>query len=295
MIDMHCHSTCSDGKFSPIELLQMAEKEGLEYFSITDHDSVESCETILNIDTKKYFSGKFVLGAELRFLHKGQQLEVLCFGYDYNKIKDAYWVSKGCYHNLKKGLLENLLDKAKDLGFIYDNIEYKEDIKPERIFYDELLKHEENLHILAEFNVKHSGDFYRKLIASPQSPMFFDSTPYSPSFEEIVNLVHSCGGVAVLAHPFGVYNLTNPKETLEELLSKNLLDGIECMHANMNEEQTEYLKDLCKKYNLVMTGGSDFHGYPGQVFARANEGSTQIPTELLQKFLNKVNPNGILG
>lgn len=288
MIDMHCHSTCSDGKFSPIELLQMAEKEKLDCFSITDHDTIASCETILNIDTKKYFSGKFVLGAELRFLHKGRQLELLCYGYDYNKLKDTYWVSKNCYHNLKKGLLENLLLKAKDLGFVYDNVEYQEDIKPERIFYDELIKHEENLPILQKFDVKHSGEFYRKLIANPKSAMFFDSTPFSPSFDDIADLVHSCGGIVVLAHPFGVYGLENPEQTLEEIISTRKLDGIECMHANITPEQTKYLIDLCQKHNLVSTGGSDFHGYPGQIFARANWGQDKIPTPLIQKFLKKV-------
>ncbi|MBQ3048269.1 MAG: PHP domain-containing protein [Clostridia bacterium] len=288
MIDMHCHSTCSDGKFTPIELLKMAEQNKLNYFSITDHDSVASCEQILNVDIKKYFSGKFILGAELRFLYKGEQLELLCYGYDYNKIKDSFWVSKECYHCLKKGLLESLLVKAKDLGFKYNLIEYNPNTKPESVFYNELLKYEQNLPILQSYKIKHSGDFYRKLIASVDSPIFFDSTSYSPTFDEIVELIHKSGGLAILAHPFGVYNLKNPKQTLNELIALGKLDGIECMHANMTQEDTEYLLDICKKHDLVSTGGSDFHGYPGQVFAKANFGKNDITDHLIDKFLQKL-------
>lgn len=100
--------------------------------------------------------------------------------------------------------------------------------------------------------------------------------------------------LAVLAHPFGVYKIDNPKEVLEELLQKNKLDGLECMHADITDEQTEYLLDLCKKHNLISTGGSDFHGYDGQKFARANKGQNKIPTALISKLLEKINSNGII-
>ena len=292
---MHCHSTCSDGGLTPTQLLQLAEKNKLDYFSITDHDCVDAYKELLNIDTKKYFSGKVVLGAELRCLYKGTQLELLCYGYDYNKIKDSYWVNKDYYHDLKKGLLETLMQKAKLVGFEYKTIEYNPEIKPERLFYDELLKYSNNLKILESYNIKHSGDFYRRLIADPQSPMFFDSSKYSQTVEQLADFIHSCGGVAVLAHPFGVYNLPNPKEDVEAIAASGKIDGIECMHANMTKENTKFLLDLCNKYNLVSTGGSDYHAYNGQCFAKANWGTQDIPTSILEKFIKKVNPKNILG
>lgn len=292
---MHCHSTCSDGRFTPIELLQLAEEKHLDYFSITDHDSVDAYKQLLNIDTKKYFSGKIVLGAELRCLYKGNQLEILCYGYDFDKIKDVNYVQREFYHDLKKSLLNNLLEKSKLLGFEYKNIDYNPNIKPESDFYNELIKYPNNLLILQKFEIKHSGDFYRKLIADPQSPIFFDSTKYSQSLDELVDLIHNCGGIAVLAHPFGVYNLKNPKEVVETIASLSKIDGIECMHANMTEENTRFLLDLCKKHNLVSSGGSDYHAYKGQSFAKANWGSQDIPNSLLDGFLKKINPKNILG
>ena len=295
MIDLHCHSTCSDGFYTPIELLQLAEEKKLDYFSITDHDSVDAYKQLLNIDTKKYFSGKIILGTELRCLYEGNQLELLCYGYDFEKIKDVYWVQKESYHGLKKALLQTLLEKAKDLGFEYGNIDYDPNTKPETVFYNELIKNANNLPILNRFEVKHSGDFYRKLIADPKSPMFFDSTEYSLTFEQLADLIHSCGGMAILAHPFGVYNLENSKEVAQKLAASGKIDGIECMHANMTEENTKFLLDLCQKHNLVSTGGSDYHGYSHQFFAKANWGKQDIPSSLIGAFLKKINPKNILG
>lgn len=295
MIDMHSHSTCSDGIFSPIELLKKAEEEKLNYYSITDHDSVSAYEELLNINTKQYFSGKIVLGSEIRFIYKGSQMEMLCYGFNYNKLKDNYWVNKQAYHNLKKALLKNILEKAKLLGFKYNKIKYDENTKPEKLFYLELEKHEENKKILESYQIKHSGDFFRKLISSPKSPMFFDATNYALNFDTVTELIHNAGGIAILAHPFGVYNIENPKEVINELISTGKLDGLECMHSNITPEQTEYLLNLCQKHNLLSTGGSDFHGYENQFFARANWGKDKMPTSLLTNFLTKLNPNGVIG
>ena len=295
MIDLHTHSTCSDGKFSPIELLKKAEEEKLDFYSITDHDAVSAYEELLNINTKKYFSGKIILGSEIRFVYKGSQMEVLCYGYDYNKLKDNYWLTKDCYHAIKRALLKNLIEKAKLVGFEYNNVEYSTETKPETLFYAELNKHEKNKEILEQYKIAHSGDFFRKLIANPTSPMYFDPTNYSLSFEEATKLIHDANGIAILAHPFGVYNIENPKEVIDELISTGKLDGLECMHSNMTPEQTQYLLDLCNKNNLLSTGGSDFHGYPNQFFARANWGKDKIPTSIIKNFLNKINSKGIIG
>ena len=295
MIDLHSHSTCSDGIFSPIELLKKAEEEKLDYYSITDHDAVSAYEELLNINTKKYFSGKIILGSEIRFVYKGSQLEVLCYGYDFEKLKNNYWVNKESYHAIKKALLKNLLEKAKLVGLKYNIIEYSPTVKPEKLFFEELKKHEENQIIFEKYNITHGGHFFRKLIADPNSPMYFDPTNYSLSLEDATSLIHSAGGIAILAHPFGVYNLENPKEIINELIATGKLDGLECMHSNITPEQTEYLLNLCQKHNLLSTGGSDFHGFDNQYFARANWGNTKIPTSLITNFLSKLNPKGIIG
>jgi len=294
MIDMHMHSIHSDGLFSAKELLKMAQEKNLDYISITDHDSVGAYEEIKNLDKTSLFKGKIIYGCELRFIYNGTQMEVLGYGFNYDKLKSSYWVSRNAYLELKKALLKNCLEKGKLLGLQYKNIEFNPKEKPEKTLYKELLNYPENIKIFEQYGIKHSGDFFRKFIASPESPMFFDSTNHSLNFEQAVNLIHDCGGIAILAHPFGVYNINDPKTIINELLEKNKLDGFECKHANILPEQTEYLLNLCKKHHLISTGGSDFHGYENQVFAKSNFGKDDIETPLIDNLLDKINKNNII-
>lgn len=294
MIDMHIHTTNSDGIYNVAQILEMAEQKKLDYISFTDHDRVSAYEELKGIAKNAIFSGKIIPGCELRFVYDKTQFEVLCYGYDYEKFKKSYYVSVDAYINIKKGILKNCLEKGKLLGFVYNNIEFHPETKPEKDFYMEIIKHEENLPILKKYDIKHSGEFFRKLIANRESEMFFDATDYSLSFDEAVDFVHECGGIAVLAHPFGVYKIDNPKKLLDELLAKNKLDGLECCHADITPEQSKYLLEICKKYNLVSTGGSDFHGYPGQVFAKWDKGTKDIETKLLDSFLDKIDKNTII-
>ncbi len=294
MIDMHIHTTNSDGIYSVAQILEMAQNNKLDYISFTDHDRVSAYEEIKGIAKKALFSGKIIPGCELRFVYDKTQFEVLCYGFDYEKFSKSYWVSIDAYLNIKKGILNNCLEKGKKVGFVYNPIEFHPESKPEKDFYMELLKHEENLPILKKYDINHSGEFFRKLVANKESPMFFDATDYSLTFDEAVDFVHECGGIAILAHPFGVYKVDDPKKLLSELLAKNKLDGLECCHADIKPEESEYLLDLCKKHNLISTGGSDFHGYPNQVFAKWNKGQKDIETKLLDKFLEKIDKSTII-
>lgn len=294
MIDMHIHTTNSDGIYNIAQIMEMAEQKKLDYISFTDHDRVSAYEELKTIAKKPIFSGKIIPGCELRFVHNQTQFEILCYGFDYEKFKKSYWVSVDCYLNIKRGILKNCLEKGKLVGFVYNIIEFHPESKPEKDFYMEIIKHEENLPILEKYGIKHSGEFFRKLIANKESPMFFDATSYSLNFEDAVDLVHSCGGVAILAHPFGVYKIDNPKEFIDELLAKNKLDGLECCHADITPEQSKYLLDLCKKHNLISTGGSDFHGYPGQHFAKWNSGQKDIETNLIDRLLERIDKSTII-
>ena len=295
MIDMHIHTTNSDGVLTVEEILKLAEERKLDYIAFTDHDQVGAYGELKNLDSKKMFSGKIVTGTELRFVYKGIQMELLGYGYDYEKLCKEYWVNKESYHAIKKALLANCLEKGKLMNFVYNTIEYSETEKSEKLFYKELLKHEENLPILEKWEIKHGGDFFRKLISNKQSPMYFDPTNYSLSFDQAADLIHNAGGVCVLAHPFGVYKIDDPKVVIEELIATGKLDGLECMHCSIKPEQTQYLLELCNKYDLISTGGSDYHAYSGQYFAMANDGGNEMPTSLIKKLLERIDNSRIIG
>ncbi len=294
MIDLHIHTVYSDGLPTVKEILTLAEERKLDYIAITDHDAIGAYKELREMNIKDYFSGKIIYGCELKFMYKGTQMELVALGYNWDELNKSYWVHEESYHNNKKALLRTALEKGKSAGLVYNDLEYNPKEKSEKTFYFELLKHEENLPILEKYKVKHGGDFFRNMIANPESPIYFDPTEYTLGFEEAVDLVHKCGGVALLAHPFGVYKIDNPKEILAELLKTNKLDGLECYHSSMTEENTEYLLNLCKENNLLTSGGSDYHNYPGQVFAKAHAGRTDIPTEIIAGILEKIGTDGIV-
>lgn len=294
MIDLHIHTTCSDGVKTVEEILKMAEEKKLDYIAFTDHDRVTAYEELKKLNKKALFSGKIIYGCEVKFMHKKNQFEVLCYGYDYEKFKDSYWVSTELAERRKQEILDHCLKNAKKLGFVYGSLEYDPGYKPERMFFAELEKHEENKELFKKYQIKHSGEMYRKLLAKPTSPMFYDGTSNCLDFDGAVDLIHEYGGIAILAHPFGVYDVENPKEVLEEFLSKNKLDGIECCHTDIKPEESEYLLDLCKKHNLISTGGSDYHGYETHVFATWNKGTKDIPTSLIEKLIPRLNKNGVI-
>ena len=89
MIDLHCHSTYSaDGSFSPAELLDMAEQQHLEIFSITDHDHVGAYTDLSDPAIRSRFSGKMITGVEISSILDGQLVEVLAYGFDPDNLAD---------------------------------------------------------------------------------------------------------------------------------------------------------------------------------------------------------------
>ena len=86
MIDLHMHTTYSDGTDNVIEILKKAELK-LDCISITDHDKCNAYEELKNIDVKKYYKGEIIKGIEIKCSYKGSTIEVLGYDYDYNKMK----------------------------------------------------------------------------------------------------------------------------------------------------------------------------------------------------------------
>ena len=100
--------------------------------------------------------------------------------------------------------------------------------------------------------------FARGFVHNPNSPFFIDETIRLPTAIQIADLIHSCGGKVVLAHPFD-YKDINHKQYIQDIFDLGILDGVECVHTRHTLEQIQYVKEFCKQYNLIITGGSDFH------------------------------------
>ena len=132
-------------------------------------------------------------------------------------------------------------------------------------------------------NIVDRSSFYRKHFCEVSSPFYIDQTAGKKDIFYVTSLIHDAGGLCFLAHPF-VYNLPNIKETLDEIVSLDIIDGIECAHRKHTEEQINFLIDYCNEHNLKKSGGSDFH-IDSHFLGYANKGSYAIAGDLVKDWV----------
>ena len=248
MIDLHSHSTHSDGTLTPSELLILAKEKGIEYFAITDHDDIEGSKKLIE---SKHDGITVYSGVELNAKVDKGQMHILGYNIDlYNEELNKR------LKELKENSKHNIMLYVKQLKEDF-NIELpQKDI-------DEILNREGNIGrpLLALLLIKYG---YVSTVAEAFEKYLRDDKVRNHKMwitkEECINLILNAGGIPVLAHPFTL-KLTD-EELHEEI--KTLVDlglkGIEIVHSNSNEEQREYYKQLAKEFNLITTGGTDYHG-----------------------------------
>ena len=265
MIDLHMHTTYSDGTDTVKELLEKAEDIGLEVISITDHNTCKAYFEIEKFNVKEKYKGDIIVGCEFTTSFDNRLIEVLGYGFDYkgvNKYLEEFYSDE--LVNKRTNILYNrLLDKIKelDLEFYLERVRDKKFKNEffERGIYEELVKYESNKEKLNEDVWASFSNFYRRGLTNPKSKLFINHAEFKPSIKEIVNLIHENDGIAFLAHPYQ-YKFGDTEEFLDRIYNEVALDGVECFYTTFSEEQTNYLLDFAKKRNLLISGGSDYHG-----------------------------------
>ena len=265
MIDLHMHTTYSDGTDTVKELLGKAEDIGLEVISITDHNTCKAYFEIEKFNVKEKYKGDIIVGCEFTTSFDNRLIEVLGYGFDYkgvNKYLEEFYSDE--LVNKRTNILYNrLLDKIKelDLEFYLERVRDKKFKNEffERGIYEELVKYESNKEKLNEDVWASFSNFYRRGLTNPKSKLFINHAEFKPSIKEMVNLIHENDGIAFLAHPYQ-YKFEDTEEFLDRIYNEVALDGVECFYTTFSEEQTNYLLDFAKKRNLLISGESDYHG-----------------------------------
>ncbi len=257
MIDLHMHTVCSDGQYSPAEVLKKCQEAQLDLISITDHFSIAAYDEIKVPEIRALFSGKILVGCEFPAQFKGQTVEVLGYGFDPEDARE-YLSQYPSLRDLGIEEKENQLRQYKGRGFITEKALTRENYPTNVILWEELNRHPENrARYLNPQSAESSQNFFRKEMGDYRSPFFFDSSRHFPPVEEVVKFIRSAGGIAILAHPLTYSDAIC--EELEELIENAKPDGLEVWYAPYEEKQRQRLTDLCQKYNLIFSGGSDFH------------------------------------
>ncbi len=266
-IDLHIHtSTGSDGGLPMEAVFREAGRRKIDLLSITDHDSIEHQGKAIELAEKHGI--RYVTGVELNvtFTYKGKSLSLdyLGYGYDYRNpaLKEKLQVIRE--HRVKRArqILDNL------------NIEFTSENRPLFIEAD-LQKMQEGVDgILSR---PHIADYLiKKGVVGSRQEAFdrylvkCDVPKYPLTLAEASALVKGAGGRLVLAHPNdpnGTSLISVTKDLAEQtnIIREYMLefiDGIECWHSRSDGTTTKHYIDFCKKYDLLMTGGSDCHQKP---------------------------------
>jgi predicted metal-dependent phosphoesterase TrpH len=287
MIDLHIHTTSSDGSDEPKDILIKAQQTGLKYISITDHDSIGAYKKLRDININNYFEGNIIPGCEFSVVHNGKPIEVLGYGIDLDVISSTGIVSDEKFLERENAYLKKMMDVCRNLNLTYsDNLSIKGGkYFATQIMHADLRKYPENEKHFAKEIWESLNAFYRTCVNNEASPFFLDQTKNYPTIPEVVNIIKEAGGKAFLAHLY-VYFADNHEEFLNSIVSLNVLDGIESYHSLHTIDNTKYLLNYCNKHKLYASGGSDYHGKlkPNVKIGESIPGK-KIPYEILKPWL----------
>lgn len=292
MIDLHIHTTYSDGTNTVKEVLKMCEEKKLEYISITDHDTCKQYEDkALN---EKIFSGKIIFGSELHAIFNKRCLEILAYNIDIevmNKWLEKYY-SEEKLRECQVASREKLFEIFDKNGIVYDktktSIPERATAFVEKTIYNEAMEHEENHEKFGIF-AESFKNFYRKGLTNPESSFFMDQSEWKPQYKEVISIIHQAGGKAFLAHPFE-YKFENTIEFIDDLNNEMKLDGIECYHPSAEENgKIDILINYARKNNLLISGGSDFHGTRKKgINIGVGKGNLKIPKNIIEEWKKNI-------
>lgn len=245
--DLHCHTRLSDGTLGIEDLIAFAKKKGLETIAITDHDCLAGTVRSKVIGARHGI--QVIPGVELSSTdaEAGKQVHVLCY------LPDAPDMLEGlCKRNSlarKKASHFMMLQTAKRYPISTEFI-----IKCATGSTNLYKKHIMQALIECGYSDSFNGELYKSLFSKSSENNILVEAKYE-NVKDVIDSIHTAGGIAVLAHPYA-------SECVDEI-SKYVeygIDGIEVFHPSADEEQQANLKKIASKHKLLMTGGSDFHG-----------------------------------
>jgi len=247
-IDLHVHSTYSDGTLTPTELVILAKKQGLSAMALTDHDTIVGVEEA--IEAGKKYDIEIIPGIELSASYGSKEIHIVGLYVDY---KDKHF--NEVLENLREVRNERnlkIIDKFKEIGIeiSFDEMKqlYGNAVITRAHFAD---------YLLAKGYIKSRSEAFERYIGE-NGPCFMAREKLTP--EDTIQLITAARGVPILAHPT-LYHLGNSEMSkLLNHLCKTGLKGIEAIYSTHSIGEEIQIKKLAKENHLIISGGSDFHG-----------------------------------
>ena len=266
--DLHLHTQFSDGTFTPEELVERASKLGFAAIALTDHDTVEGCARAAAACAASGM--EFISGTELTAEHAGTEVHILAYFVDTQN--QVLLTRIAGFQSVRQNRIREMVAALNQLGI---------PLQAESVFALANCKSPGRPHVaraLVKEKLIGSLDEAFERYLKKGRPAWVPKTKMSAL--EAVELIHQAGGLAVMAHP----GLNRTDEIIPELVAAGL-EGIECFHTKHSTAMAERYLGIADKYHLLVTGGSDCHGFSK---VKPLIGTVKLPYEHVQKLKDKV-------
>jgi hypothetical protein len=253
-IDLHVHSTASDGSLTPSEILTLAVQADLSAIAITDHDTLDG--SIAAIRSGIPASLQFLTGIEISAgappgFHLSGSVHILGYGVDPENASLNALIQR--LKTARENRNPQIIDRLKALGMSLSVSELDEIVGNAIAGRPHIARLMVNKGIVASID-----DAFDRFLGKNQ-PAYVDK--YRAPMADAIGTINAAGGIAVLAHPYlnGIADPNRFEDFLNALISYGL-GGIEALYPDHPEAFTDVYCRLADKYGLLVTGGTDFHG-----------------------------------
>lgn len=285
MIDLHVHSTMSDGTYAPAEIAKLASQKGMFAFALTDHDTIFG-NTAAKIASKAY-KINFINGMEMSLNYDNHQIHVVALGFDQNS--EAF---KNFYKELrykKESSIANVIDYLHKQGLDIST----EKVQP-YVSGDGMDKYAILRYLVTNQSAVGDIQYLWDKYIDPAFRKLKLGIVENPKAEDAIAQMKMAGAVTSLAHFHKKIGFINNNRAEQEYHIKYLhemgLDGMEAYYPNYTDDDRAFAHYMIEKYNLLPTGGTDFHGAnrPSVELGTGTNNNMNVPDEFYINICQKI-------
>ncbi len=263
--DLHLHTQFSDGTFTPEELAGHGARLGFAAMALTDHDTVEGCARMAAACAAAGI--EFIVGTELTAEHNNTELHILGYFLDTQNERLLTEIAK--FQTVRQNRIREMVARINELNV---------PLAVESVFALANCKSPGRPHVaraLVKAGLVSNLDEAFDRFLKKNRPAWVPKAKISAL--DAIELVHQAGGLAVMAHP----GLNRTDEIIPAIVAAGL-DGIECFHTKHSTAMEDRYLQIADKYNLLVTGGSDCHGFSK---LKPLIGTVKLPYEHIEKLV----------